>query len=299
MTPEGERQVPHWEACPYGVVSLLEMQKFYGVQLHILSNLLGQLSSAILAMKETTEKYGIKAQRVPLEDQYKKGWADSTLKPMYVIAVKTNLKSTEAYIGRILQKLGGSIYVDELPAMVEQLSERMEDDLKNELLFHVPQDRAKYYEPVELVDYVAKPIPLFGRETDDAFPSARFDISEAGKCLALDRSTACVMHLARAVEVGLRALAEDELGLPSRTDWGKHLKDIDGELTNRYKSAGARSKTEEFYAEAAAQIGHIKTAWRNPTMHVDRKYTEDEAESILGAIRSLMRHLAGQLKEKA
>ena len=105
------------------------------------------------------------------------------------------------------------------------------------------------------------------------------------------------MHLNRVVEVGLRILATKELALPFRPDWGRHLKDIEDELTKRYKAAGAWIPDEQFFSEIAAQIGHIKTAWRNPSMHVDRKYTEDEAKGILQAVRSFMQHLATKLHE--
>jgi hypothetical protein len=88
-----------------------------------------------------------------------------------------------------------------------------------------------------------------------------------------------------------------ELLLPTRNDWGKHLTDIENELTKRYKISGSRTPDELFFAEAAAQIGHIKTAWRNPTMHVDRAYTEEQAEDILLAVRSLLCHFATRLHE--
>ena len=106
------------------------------------------------------------------------------------------------------------------------------------------------------------------------------------------------MHLSRVVEVGLRAIA-DRLELPRRNDWGKHLEDIERELTKKYKAVGARTPEAQFLSEAASQIGHIKTAWRNPSMHVDRSYSPDRAEQILLAIRSFMQHLATQLHESS
>src|SRR5579863_6326046 len=169
------------------------MQKFYGAQLVILTGLLHQLRASLTAARATQKHYGIATSRVLISDDMKQGWQKNTLAPMYVIAVKTNLKSTEAYLERIKQKLTGPVYDDELVPMVEQLSERIEDDLKQELLFHVSQERAKYYEPTELVEHTKQGVPLFGAKVYDAFPSARFDIDESGKCLALDRSTACVM----------------------------------------------------------------------------------------------------------
>lgn len=166
------------------------------------------------------------------------------------------------------------------------LRKRIDDELKERQFFALETKMAQYFE---------RPY-LFGDEVFNNFPSANEDISEAGTCLALERATACVMHLMRVVEAGLKALA-NQLGLPSRNDWGKHLEDIETELERRYKAAKARTPDEQFFSEAAAQIGHIKTAWRNPTMHVDRSYSPERAEEILVAVRSFMKHLATKLRE--
>jgi len=156
------------------------------------------------------------------------------------------------------------------------------------LFFHVPSGTSDYYL-----------FPTKGWERSfEKFPSANEDISEAGICLALDRGTACVMHLSRVAEVGLKALAA-ELGLPPRNDWGKHLDDMEKELTKRCKASGSRTADERFFAEAASHLGHIKTAWRNPGMHVDRNYSPDRAKEILAAIRSFMEYLATRLSEKS
>ena len=41
-----------------------------------------------------------------------------------------------------------------------------------------------------------------------AFPSARDDLAEAAKCLALGRATAVVFHCMRVLEIALRAVAQ-------------------------------------------------------------------------------------------
>ncbi len=169
---------------------------------------------------------------------------------------------------------------------VSILRKRIDDELSEREFFALESKFTEYFQKIK----------LFGEQVFNSFPSANDDIYEAGTCLALARATACVMHLMRAVEVSLTVLTK-ELGLPQRHDWGKHLTDIENELTKRYKASGSRTPDETFFAEAAAQIGHIKTAWRNPTMHVDRSYTEERAEEIFVAVRSLLRHLAGKLHE--
>lgn len=137
---------------------------------------------------------------------------------------------------------------------------------------------------------------LFGGEVFNSFPSANDDIYEAGMCLALERGTACVMHLMRVLENGLGALAA-AVGVANQNDWGAYLRKIGGELDARAKVAGARSLDEQFYAEAAANFDRLRRAFRNPTMHPDRVYSQERAEEILIATKSFMAHLALRLSE--
>src|ERR1700704_2760134 len=75
----------------------------------------------------------------------------------------------------------------------------------------------EFIEPdVKYIKYYDKP-KLFDDLVFDNFPSANDDIYEAGMCLALERATACVMHLNRALECGLAALAKT-LGVDPQTD---------------------------------------------------------------------------------
>jgi hypothetical protein len=137
-----------------------------------------------------------------------------------------------------------------------------------------------------------------GAEVEAKFPSANDDIYEAAKCLALGRSTACVMHLMRVCEVGLKTLAHT-IDVPPQGDWGGYLREIEKELERRAKSAGARTAHEQFYSEAAIALGHLKRAWRNPSMHVDKSYSPDRAREIFDAVKSLMSHLATKISESS
>lgn len=164
---------------------------------------------------------------------------------------------------------------------------RMLDELRLISVFCVDRTRAAFYEPSE---------PLFGVEVFDAFPSANDDISEAGACLALGRATACVMHLMRVAEVGLKALGT-ALGIGPQNDWGSYLREIEAVLDKTAKASGSRTAQDQFFSEAAASFDYLKRAWRNPTMHVERTYTPERAEAIFNAVRSFMQHLATQLSE--
>jgi hypothetical protein len=138
--------------------------------------------------------------------------------------------------------------------------------------------------------------PIFGDEVEIAFPSAQCDIEEAAKCLAVERSTACVMHLMRATEVPLKALASS-LGIGLKNDWGSYIRDIDKELASRLKASGRRSAEEAFYAEASEAFERVKRLWRNRTMHVDAVYTAERANDIFEATRHFMAHLATRIRE--
>ncbi len=63
----------------------------------------------------------------------------------------------------------------------------------------VKPDRSKY-----LLQHA-----LFGENVRTAFPSAAFDIEQAGNCLAVEANMAAIYHLLRVAEHGLRALARD------------------------------------------------------------------------------------------
>ena len=84
--------------------------------------------------------------------------------------------------------------------LIKQYSHELRDRLAAEL-----EGRVFYYVPNH-IELLSDPVP-FGASVDDSFPSARYDISEAGYCLALRRSTACVLHLMRALEPCLTSLA--------------------------------------------------------------------------------------------
>ena len=136
--------------------------------------------------------------------------------------------------------------------------------------------------------------PLFGQDVNSKFPKISFEIDEAGKCLALGRSTACVFHLMRTLEVALESVRLC-LGLPApnNPNWGAILTSINNELNRRGRNWGEYS----FFQEVHAQLDIIRRAWRNGTMHVEHVYTQDEARVLFDATKGLMERLASRLDE--
>ena len=70
----------------------------------------------------------------------------------------------------------------ELKRQIQELHEKIRDELTGQLFTHIPPNRAKYYEN-----------PQKGwEEIIDRFPNTLDDIEEAHKCFALDRFAAAV-----------------------------------------------------------------------------------------------------------
>ena len=206
-------------------------------------------------------------------------------------AEELGLLSVADQFWRISRRIKEATDAKQLAPLMEELMNRLQDDCNRCIVVMVEPDHLKY-----MNDELFDPTDLKKNKVSVQFPSANEDISESGMCLACGRSTACVMHLQRVVEVGLAALAK-ALGVSKQNDWGKYLSEIDQELQARFKTSGARTADEQFYAEVHLTFDAARRAWRNPTMHVDRSYTMERAEEIFISIRSFMRHLATRLSE--
>jgi HEPN domain-containing protein len=168
---------------------------------------------------------------------------------------------------------------------IDDAEHRIADEMRSASFLFVKPDHVEFYKQDE---------PLFGPEVSIAFPTAILDIEEAGKSFALNRYTACVFHLQRAMETTLTVFAAN-VGVPpqSNPSWGSILGKIDAELKLRFPDRSPEFNAQkDFYLEAAAMLRIVKDAWRNPTMHVDKIYDEERAKEILDAVKSFMRKLA-------
>ena len=132
------------------------------------------------------------------------------------------------------------------------LKKILQAEMSDQLVFVIPQRDADFFsnEP-------------FGIEVNKHFPSARHDITEAAQSLALDRSTAAVMHLMRVLEVGLHALAR-YLRIPyEHNNWGAIIDQIPGRI-QQIESKTRKPKNwrniRQFLAETGADFRLLKDA---------------------------------------
>lgn len=162
--------------------------------------------------------------------------------------------------------------------------------LKAEAETHValvlPRNKLNLYEQKEAV---------FGQEVADKFKGAIYDINEAAKCLALDRSTAAVFHLMHVIERALRAVhACLGLSVPNNPSWGIWLSQIRDERLQR----GAKNWPESaFFQDICQHLDSIKDAQRDPTLHVETIHTEEEASLIFENTKAFMKKIALRMDE--
>jgi hypothetical protein len=194
-----------------------------------------------------------------------------------------------AQVARIRTEAGRKLTFSEIRKLVEELQQRIEDEMLASILMQVSRDKAGYYRT---------PFP-FGEEVNCAFPSASFDAEEAAKCLATGRNTACVFHLMRVMESAVRALA-GALALPDAgsRNWGQILNQIRSEIAKRNMTCPSDwDQNRSFFEGAVAHLDAVRVAWRNPAMHLDQSYDGEKAEDIFSAVKGFMRHASMRLKE--
>lgn len=197
-----------------------------------------------------------------------------------------------------LDRLSKSIHEPSLYSVAEfgdqmkHISSVVSDELETCCFVWVSPEKQRFYkggvDPLELIVSVA-------------FPSAAYDISEANKCYALGRNTACVLHLMRVLEKGLAVLAgrfnvefrhenwENVIGLIEKQI--KALKNPPIKMTPEDKDDA------EFYAQCAFFLRSMKEAWRNHAIHGRGIYNEQQALDMIGGVRAFMLQLATKLTE--
>lgn len=243
-------------------------------------NLVGMIHGGYLVTSRPDQPLNelIKSGMIEVLDKVKKHYEETLELPV----------STKQ-ISRLLDRLSSNCTFKELDTLANDLLNRVSDEIEPRTYFCI--------EPSKQILIQDK--NLFGLEVTNAFPSIVVDIEEAGKCIAFERWTASVFHLMRVMEIALHVLG-NALKLPPTTsrNWDAILKQYEAELAKPLKDRCPEWAADDaFFSGATTFLRSVKDAWRNPTMHVERTYTEEQAEDVWNAIKGFMRHLATKLKE--
>jgi hypothetical protein len=172
--------------------------------------------------------------------------------------------------------------------MMTALRERIMDELGARSMFYVEKGRARFFDVRN----------AFGEKVTEAFPTATIDIEEAGNCLALSRGTAAVMHLMRAMEFAIHALANRAGVVYEYRGWDPIIKKMRSELEKSYTDLDDNFKgNKQFFSNALDRLTGVKDALRNPTMHGLINYDDDRAEDVWRSVKTFMQLCAEELTE--
>ncbi|MGD1108461.1 MAG: hypothetical protein ABR865_15580 [Terracidiphilus sp.] len=189
-----------------------------------------------------------------------------------------DLKVSAMCIGEFFQKLRGTVSAKQLLQVLSETENSIRREMSVVNFYHMPSKESDFYQKPE----------LFGTRVNAKFPSIQYDLVEAGNCFAMGRSTACVFHLMRIMEVGTQKFGR-RLGVTFTAD--KNCQNILDETNKAIKVLPKGPKTVAL-GQVAAHLYAVKLAWRNQVMHPHGKYTLDEAKDLIGHVKSFMEGLA-------
>jgi hypothetical protein len=202
-----------------------------------------------------------------------------TVPPSWRERIREDIPGLRAFVVE-LGLAGAPAHVDQIDRLLNWVG-LTEGRLRDELLSlrgsieHQVAAREFYYVDPDLVEAYKNPLAGWGC-VPEKFRHTKPDIEEASKCLALGRDTACVFHLMRVAELGLRRLA-NRLGVKKignkpveREQWQKVLTAIHtkAQALRGVTPTARTDKRLTYYSELAFDLQGAKDAWRNHMAHV-------------------------------
>jgi hypothetical protein len=275
-----DQAVRPWQDEPYRLWSLLDMLRFHADAfcraMGILPQVWPRLNAGVSPDEESVGAFGGAVQELD--------------KCCLELQLPVSHVQANAIMQRVrLASQGRTVPFTELGRMTTELYSRVIDELASRYFLMLKTENVSAYaEPLGGWD-----IPI------RAFHSIQDEITEAQKCYALERSTACVFHLMRALEVPLKVLST-ELGIVKHSPtWEAYLSVMEKAIATKFpEKTKAHGEKRAYFTALEGQLRAIKTAWRNPTMHeIAKLYTSEMANELLVLVRGFMREAAKELQE--
>jgi hypothetical protein len=181
----------------------------------------------------------------------------------------------------------------ELKNQIKVLHEAIHADLCYRRFAYVPTAKATLHDQFGLTwEGIWKKIP-----------DAKEDSQRAIDCYALEQNTACVFHLMRVAEFGLRSLAKTvrvkitHKGQFCPIEYGEWVQVITAiknriDAVRKLATGTKRQLRLEFYSDAADHCTFMKDIWRNNISHARKPYNETDALAVLERVRDFMKFLA-------
>lgn len=158
-------------------------------------------------------------------------------------------------------------------------------------LLNAPND--KYFEQEK----------LFGEAVFDRLESARKEIMDAGNAFACELYTACVFHLTRTTELGLRTIArrlhvkivDKGRNIPLEYgEWNKVIEAVQSKInaTRQMANNSRKQARLNYYSDGLERCSAMKDLFRNEVSHTRKRYNHGEALGAMARVRDFMQFLA-------
>jgi hypothetical protein len=274
-----------WDYTGLTVIDLYQLMEYFNAQ--DFAKCLQEVYSYELELKRFCEDMG--DWNKPVVD----GWEDKKTNELLDRVRKCfpyrDFPHTSSVATRVYAFANSQCTHQDLWMRIVALRETMEDELRQRLMILVPNLKAEYCDKEE----------GFGEAVGKAFPSSVPEVKDACNCYALGLNTACVFHLMRVLEKGLRAMAESLNVLWRFEDWGRVIERMEPVIAaiDRQEKTPQKIADQQFYDEAATQFRYFKNAWRNHVMHANVRYDAETALRILEHVAAFMQQLSTRLSE--
>jgi hypothetical protein len=275
-----------WYSGQEDIVSLKDILDSYAMKFYWAGFILENQLSALRQLDRNLDGRASDEWRGAIEQNLKliQGWC-----------VEIRLNGISKYIQKNIEPLKPNLTEREMLKILEGVKERIEENLGSIYFKFVPPD--------ESASYHFASVGPWGQQVLDNFSSASYDIEEAIKCRILGRHTACVMHLMRVCEVGLKAYGTSLNVMAqiksAQADWGSILRIANEEIQklNKGNDPTWTSDKRRFFEETHAHFHSVRVAFRNRSMHADQQYDYVRAKRIYEAVRDWVRFMAEHLDD--
>ncbi len=185
---------------------------------------------------------------------------------------------------------------------IYELFNAIERDAGDEYFCHYRKDRLVYLQNMD-ADWGL----VF-----EKFKSTKEEIAVGIDCYALGHNTACVFHMSRVGEMGLRIIAQErgvkaikgKKGIPIHVEWanwGQVFAAMEPSIKEikQKPNSGQRDAALVFYETILSDLHAIQSLYRDQTMHLRKSYDDGEAQSAMFRVRELMTTLSGKLSDNS
>lgn len=148
-------------------------------------------------------------------------------------------------------------------------------ELSDKSMYHVSDKRIDVN---KLLNNIAS---LMSPSVFDKIPEiAKYDFSEAGKCIAYECSTAAAFHILRGTEAILRLFYKKFTNKDSKNkNWGAIINDLE---KPQYSSPNA----------LVANLNNIRKNYRNPTQHPEKLYEIEETQDLFNLCIAIINQMS-------